>query len=78
MVFKEKLTSVGDVCDIVILQVQDLLGVLDDGRRIGSHKVLDRLGHSILGEESPGLGSPHLRVGTSRGRGKEGRSGGFG
>lgn len=58
--------SVGDVRNIVVLEVQDLLSVLDDGRRVRGDEVLDGLGRSIVREEGsrgslsdvrPGAGS---------------------
>jgi hypothetical protein len=48
------------VGDIVILKVQDPLGVLNDGTRIGSDKELDRLGHTVFRHEGSGLGSSKL------------------
>lgn len=50
-------TSFGNVGDIVILEVEDPLGVLNDGTGVGSDKELDRLGHTVFRHEGSGLGS---------------------
>lgn len=46
-----------DVGNVVILQVHNLLGVLDDSRRVGREEELGGHGHAIVGHESPGLGA---------------------
>ena len=46
-----------DVGNIVILQVHNLLGVLDDGRWVGGEEELGGHGHAIVGHESSGLGA---------------------
>jgi len=56
-------TSLGNVSDIVILEVQDSLGVFDDGTSVRGDKELDRLGHAILRHEGTGLGSSELGSG---------------
>jgi hypothetical protein len=62
------------VSDIVVLEVQDPLGVLDDGGSVGRNEELDRLGHAVVGKESPRLGSSEVGVvGGSVGNGEERR-----
>jgi hypothetical protein len=58
--FNTRRTSFGDVGDIVILKVEDPLGVLDNGTGIGSDKELDRLGHTVFRHEGSGLRSSKL------------------
>jgi len=48
------------VGDIVILEVEDPLGVLNDGTGVGSDKELDRLGHTVFRHEGTGLRSSEL------------------
>lgn len=47
--------AVVDVSNVVILEVENLLGVLDNGRRVGGQEELNGLRSSILGEESARL-----------------------
>jgi hypothetical protein len=61
------LTSLADVSDIVILQIQDSLGVLDDCGSVRSNEELDRLRKTILGQESSRLRSSELRFAASSG-----------
>lgn len=58
------LTTFSDVSDIIILEVEDPLGVLNDGGSVRGDKVLDGLGHPIFSHESSGLRSSDL--GSSR------------
>jgi len=51
-----------DVSDVIILQVEDLLGVLDDGRGVGGQEELGGLGDAIVGQESPRLGAVQERL----------------
>lgn len=44
-----------DVGNIVVLQVHDLLGVLDDSRRVGGEEELGGHGHAIVRHEGTGL-----------------------
>lgn len=44
-----------DVGDVIVLEVEHLLGVLDDGRRVGREEELGRLRDTIIGQESTGL-----------------------
>jgi hypothetical protein len=53
-------TSFGDVGNIVILEVEDSFGVLDNGTGVGSDKELDRLGHTVFRHEGSGLRSSKL------------------
>ena len=67
MAIRARLTTLGNVRNVVILEVEHSLGVLNHGRRVGSDKVLDGLRHAILGHESARLGSSDLvrvRVGA--------------
>jgi hypothetical protein len=47
--------------DIIILKVEDSLGVLNNSTGVRGHEVLDGLGHTVLGHESSGLRSSDLR-----------------
>jgi hypothetical protein len=44
-----------DVSNIIVLEVENLLGMLDDGRRVRGQEELDGLRSAILGEESARL-----------------------
>lgn len=46
-----------DVGNVIILQVQHLLGVLHDCGWVGGQEELGGLGNAIVREESPGLGA---------------------
>lgn len=46
-----------NVGNVVILQVKDLLGVLNDGGRVGTKEELRRNRHAVVGQEGPGLGA---------------------
>ena len=46
-----------NVGDIIILQVEHLLGVLDNSRWVRRQEELGRLGDAIVGQECPGLGA---------------------
>lgn len=54
--------SFGDMSNIVIFEVQDSFGVLDDSTGITGNEELNGLGEAILGHESPRLGSAKLAV----------------
>ena len=70
---KERLlTSVSDVSDIVVLEVQDPLGVFDNGTSIGSDEELDGLRHAIVREEGSRLSSSDVAV-ARRGGNREHR-----
>ncbi|KAI3475145.1 hypothetical protein L1887_63506 [Cichorium endivia] len=56
--------ALGDVGHVVVLEVEDALGVLDDSRGVRGDKVLDGLGQAVLGEEGAGLGAEELVVGV--------------
>lgn len=47
--------SLVNVGDIIVLKIENLLGVLDDGRRVGTQEELGRHGHAIVRKESPRL-----------------------
>lgn len=47
--------AVVDVCNVVVLEVENLLGVLDDGRRVGREEELDGLRRTVVGEEGARL-----------------------
>lgn len=59
----QRRTSFGNVGNIVILEVEDPLGVLNDGTGVGSDKELDRLGHTVFRHEGSGLRSSKLGAG---------------
>ena len=44
-----------DVGNVIVLEVEDLLGVLDDGRWVGGEEEFGGLGHAIVGQEGTGL-----------------------
>lgn len=52
--------ALGNVRDVVVLEVQDALGVLDDGRRVRRDEELDGLGHAVLGQERARLAAHEL------------------
>jgi hypothetical protein len=56
-------TSLGDVGNIVILEVEDSLGVLNDGTGVRCDKELNGLGHAVLRHEGTRLGSSELGTG---------------
>jgi hypothetical protein len=56
--------SFGDVCNVVVLEIEDPLGVLNHGRGVRSDKEFDGLGHAVLGQEGTGLGAAKLRSGS--------------
>lgn len=51
-----------DVGDVVVLEVHDLLGVLDNGRGIGGEEELGGHGHAIIGHESTRLRAVQKRL----------------
>lgn len=57
-----QLTSLGNVRNVVILQVKHPLGVLNDSTGIASNEELDGLGHAVVRKESARLGSAQLAV----------------
>ena len=61
-----------DVGNVIVLEVEDLLGVLDDGRGVGGEEELGGLGHAIVGQEGTGLRAVEERlVGGETGDGKK-------
>jgi hypothetical protein len=62
--------TLGDVCNVVILKVEDALGVFDNGAGIRGYEKLDRLREAIFGEESTRLAPDQLGTGRGR-RGKQ-------
>ncbi|KAI9172071.1 proteasome regulatory particle subunit Rpt4 [Paramyrothecium foliicola] len=58
-----------DVGNVVILEVHDLLGVLDNGRRVGREEELGGHGHAIVGHEGSRLRAVEERLvwGTEQG-----------
>lgn len=61
-----------DVGNVIILEVEDLLGVLDDGRGVGREEELGGLGHAVVGQEGTGLRTVEERlVGGEAGDGKK-------
>ena len=57
--------------DIVVLQVQNSLGVLNDGRGVGSDKELDGLGKTVLAQKGTGLRTTELGLAVSTGNSQE-------
>jgi hypothetical protein len=51
------------VGDIVIFEVENSLGVLDNGTGVRGDKELDGLGHAVLGHEGTRLRSSELGTG---------------
>lgn len=51
----EGLTSFSNVSDIVILEVENALGVFDDGGSVRGDEELDRLGHTVVTQEGSRL-----------------------
>ena len=49
--------------DIIILEVEDSLGVFNDGTGVRCDKELNGLGHAVLRHESTRLGSSELGSG---------------
>ena len=49
--------------DIVVLEVQDSLGVFDDGAGVRGDKELDGLGHAVFRHEGTRLGSSEFGSG---------------
>jgi hypothetical protein len=48
------------VGDIIILEVENPLGVFNDGTGVGGDKELDGLGHTVFRHEGTRLGSSKL------------------
>lgn len=59
--------TLGNVSDIVVLEVEDTLSVLNDSGGVGSNEILDGLGETVLGQESTGLRAEELVVGVGDG-----------
>jgi hypothetical protein len=60
-----------DVSNVVILEVQDLLGVLNNGRGVRGKEELGGHGHAIIGHESTGLAAVKQGlVGSTQGAGR--------
>lgn len=53
--------ALGNVSNVIIFEVENTLGVFDDGGGIGGDEELDWLGQTILGHERAGLGAEDLR-----------------
>lgn len=56
--------TLGDVGNIIVLEVEDALGVLNNRGSVGGNEELDRLGETILGQESARLRAKKLVVGV--------------
>jgi len=63
------------VGDIVILEVEDSLGVLNDGTGVRGDKELDGLGHAVLRHEGTRLRSSELGSGGGLAGSVTGRDG---
>lgn len=59
--------ALADVRDVVVLEVQDALGVLDDGGRVGRDEEFDGLRQTVFGHERSGLCARDLAAGTAAG-----------
>lgn len=60
-----------DVSNVVILEVQDLLGVLNDGRGVRRQEELGGHGHAVIGHESTRLAAVKQGlVGSTQGAGR--------
>jgi hypothetical protein len=64
---KGQRTAFSNVSNVVVLEVENALGVLNDGGGVGSDEELDGLGHAVVGEESARLGANELSTGGVRG-----------
>jgi len=62
--------SLSDVGDVIIFEVENTLGVLDDCGSVGSDEELDGLRETVVGHECARLGTGHLS--TRSGWGEEG------
>ena len=62
-------TSFGNMRNIIVFEVQDALGVLNNGGWVRSKEILNRLRHAIVAQESARLCSVNLGVhGVHRGK----------
>jgi hypothetical protein len=52
-----QLTTLRNVGNIIVLEVQDLLGVLNDGGGIRGQDVFDGLGQAVIAKERTRLGT---------------------
>ena len=55
--------AVGDVCNVIILEVEHMLGMLDPSGSIGSNKKLNQLWDAVLRHECMRLGVHQLGTG---------------
>jgi hypothetical protein len=62
--------SLSDVGDVIIFEVENTLGVLDDCRRVRGDEELDGLRKTVVGHECARLRTGHLAAGS--GWGEEG------
>ena len=62
--------SLGDVGDVIVFEVENALGMLDDCSSVRCNEELDGLGETIIGHESTRLSTGHFTTGG--GWGKEG------
>lgn len=63
--------ALGDMSNVVVLEIQYPLRVLDDGRSVGSDEEFDRLRETVFGHERPRLGPEQLLALSSAGRDEE-------
>ena len=62
--------SISDMGDVIIFEVENTLGVLDDCRSVRGDEELDGLRETVVGHECARLGTSHLATGS--GWGEEG------
>ena len=55
--------TIGDVCNVIILEVEHALGMLDHGGGIRSNEKFNRLEDAVLGHECTRLGAHQLGTG---------------
>jgi len=59
------------VSDVIIFEVEDSLGVFDNGGSVGSDEEFDRLRHTIVTQESSRLTPDEFALSSSRGDAEE-------
>jgi hypothetical protein len=60
-----RLTSLGNVGNVVVLEIKNPLGVLNDGTGVRGDKEFDGLGHAVLRHEGSRLRSSKLGSSSS-------------
>lgn len=57
----DKQTTVPDMSNVIILEIQHLLGVFYNGSRVRSQEKLDWLGHAIFAQKGARLATVNTR-----------------